>query len=210
MTKIFISFRNGDESFAAVTLDDRLSARFGPESVFRSSRSIPAGTDFEPVLWRSLGLCSVVLVVIGPHWLTGRAGNNRLWDHEDFVRREVALALRLGLTTIPVLVGGAHMPGLGELPAELAPLTSRQYRRIDARSADADVRALVEEVARVVGDTGPAAASASTVEPEARPQGNNQRFRTGNAVQARDVHGDLVMGDKVDGPKIVFGPGGRA
>jgi len=38
--------------------------------VFLDSRSIPAGVDFVEVLLGRLRACSVLLVVIGPHWLT--------------------------------------------------------------------------------------------------------------------------------------------
>lgn len=43
-------------------------------------------------------------------------------DAQDLLRREVEIALLLGLRVLPVLVGGATMPTRGELPESLWPL----------------------------------------------------------------------------------------
>ena len=56
--------------------------------------------------------CDVLLAVIGKGWLDLRDpdGGRRLDDPKDFVRIEIASALRLGERVIPVLVNGADMP----------------------------------------------------------------------------------------------------
>ena len=200
MTKIFINYRTGDESFAAVTLDDSLSARFGKENVFRDSRSIPPGQDFEPVLWGNLARSSLLVVVIGHRWLA----DGKLHRAGDFVREEIAFALKIGLDIMPVLVGGVPKPSADDLPEEIKAMADRQYRRIHARSAAADVRAVVDDVAALLGepDMGPTAA-ADDPPPSTRPD-------AGAGVEVRDLHGDLVMGDKVGRDKIVRWSGRRA
>jgi len=174
MTIIFINYRTGDESFAAVTLDDALSARFGAANVFRDSRSIPPGIDFEPVLWRNLARSSVLVVVIGPRWLTGTGTSNRLLEPGDFVRQEIAFALRIGLPIVPVLVGGTAMPAAADLPTEVQPLVTRQYRRVHARTAESDVRTLVDDLARAYGgeppvtESQPPAGTVLLIDPDGR------------------------------------------
>src|SRR5690348_5314512 len=101
MSKFFVNYRSGDETFAAVKLAECLAARFGEGNVFRDSESIPIGVDFEPVLWRNLRESTALIVVIGPRWQTGNGTSNRLADPEDFVRREIEFALQLGLAVIP-------------------------------------------------------------------------------------------------------------
>ncbi len=158
MPKIFISYRTGDDGFAAVEIANRLKARFGAAEVFRDSVSVPPGTDFDPVLWRSLAASSVVVAVIGPHWLTGAGTANRLADPTDFVRRELELAFRLAVPVLPVLVNGSKVPGEADVPADarqfVRDLGRQQYRRINARSADTDVAALVETVADLLLEPG--------------------------------------------------------
>jgi transaldolase len=53
-----------------VLIDRELSARLGGDRVFLDSRSIPAGADFVEELLGRLRACSVLVVVIGPRWLT--------------------------------------------------------------------------------------------------------------------------------------------
>jgi hypothetical protein len=63
----------------------------------------------------------VLLALIGKNWLhaADKDGRRRLDSPEDFVRLEIAAALRRDITVIPVLVQGAAMPGKEELPPDL-------------------------------------------------------------------------------------------
>jgi TIR domain len=152
MTKIFISYRSGDESFAAVLLDQKLGERFGPENVFRDSRSVQPGSGFEWLLWRCLIRSEVLVVVIGPRWLTGADdGANQLTDEKDFVRREIALALQVGVRVVPVLVGDTTLPDERDLPDVVKRLVKRQYLRLHARNVEYGVRRLVDELASMLG-----------------------------------------------------------
>jgi hypothetical protein len=152
MTRVFISYRTGDDNFAAALLDGRLSARFGAGNVFRDSRHLAPGVDFEPELWRNLAGCSVVVAVIGPRWLTGSGTTNRLQRPTDFVRRELELALRLDLPIVPLLLDDTARPDPSDLPDSLVPLIGRQETRIRARSVEADLQAVVDRLDREYGD----------------------------------------------------------
>jgi len=75
-------------------LDRELAERFGPDAVFRASRSIPPGADFTREILDSLRQCHVLLAVMGPGWL---AAGRRAGAHSgdvDWVHREIAEAFQ--------------------------------------------------------------------------------------------------------------------
>jgi len=121
MAEIFLSYRRDDSTSATGRLADALEAHFGDDRVFRD-REIGAGENFVEAIRRSVESATVVLVVVGRHWLDARdaAGRRRLDDHGDFVRLELELALAARAAVVPVLVEGATMPSAGDLPASLA------------------------------------------------------------------------------------------
>jgi hypothetical protein len=67
--------------------------------VFRDLDSIPIATPFPRFIEESLQNTDLVLAVIGPSWLNVKQsdGTRRIDDPNDFVRIEIATALRLGI-----------------------------------------------------------------------------------------------------------------
>lgn len=124
MATIFISYRRADSADISGRIYDRLTERFGREHVFKDVDSIPPGVNFPDYIAESIEASDIALIIIGPRWLEASAGfaQRRLDDPADFVRVEIETALRLGITVIPVLVGGARMPAERRLPASLRPL----------------------------------------------------------------------------------------
>lgn len=155
MSTIFISYRRDDTQGFAGRLEDDLSGTFGEEAVFRD-REIPAGTDFARHLERTLSAAKVVLAVIGPRWLDvrGADGSRRLDDPDDWVRREIEMALVLGLGVVPVLVGGADMPSPADLPDGLRPLAGRQAFVLSDRRWRDEINELAAELTRIVPSLG--------------------------------------------------------
>jgi hypothetical protein len=145
---VFINYRGADSDTAAVLIDRELTARFGSDQVFLDSRSIPAGTDFVEELLRRLRTCSVLVVVIGPRWLTltDAAGRRRIDDPQDWIRREIYEAFTHGLRVVPVLTDDVALPVEGDLPAELAGLSRRQYLPLRRRYTTVDLAYLVERI----------------------------------------------------------------
>jgi len=143
MSGVFISYRREDSSGYAGRLFDILSAHFGSDNTFMDLDTIKGGDNFEDVIEQKIGLCDVLLAVIGERWLTslGENGSRRLDAAGDFVRLEIAKALQRGVRVIPVLVAGATMPHQDDLPADLRPLSLHQA--MDLRDAhfreDADL-----------------------------------------------------------------------
>jgi hypothetical protein len=167
--RVFINYRTGDGEASAALLDRELSRRFGSDKIFRASKAIPPGEDFERVILKAVRRCDVLLAVIGLHWLGSRdeRGRRPIDDPADWTRREILEAFRCGVTVIPVLVGRlTERLRAGDLPAELAELARCQYVRLDHRTAEADLDHLAEVLVKRVpglrdhhpgGSDGPAA-----------------------------------------------------
>ncbi len=121
--RVFISYRRGRDSDAAGRLHDRLERIFGRERLFYDIDSIPPGIDSHRYLDQQVAQCTAFLVVIGEGWLEQI---DRLRDENDFVRIEVAAALRREhIRVIPVLVQGVAMPKRAILPRPMQPLSRR-------------------------------------------------------------------------------------
>jgi uncharacterized protein YjbI with pentapeptide repeats len=127
MATVFMSYRRSDALEYAGRIYDALTVRLGRRSVFMDVDDIPPGIDFRSYVERAITESSVVLAIIGPHWLESRSsdGRRRLDDANDSVRVEIETALRYGLPLIPVLVGDASMPLPESLPQSLLPLVRR-------------------------------------------------------------------------------------
>ena len=107
---------------------------------------ISPGRDFQAEIDRSLAAADAVLAMIGPGWLTAATvtGEPRLYQAGDFVRTELSRALKLNLTVVPVLVGGATMPSVDDLPPDLSDLTRRQAVVVRDEAFHADVDRLLK------------------------------------------------------------------
>jgi len=110
--QIFISYRRKDSSASAGRVYDRLTGRFPSNRIFMDVDNIAPGVDFVKAIEKSVGSCDVLISVVGKHWLTAtdEDGNRRLDNANDFIRLEIATALKRGIRVIPVLVDGASMP----------------------------------------------------------------------------------------------------
>ncbi|MET9229140.1 hypothetical protein [Lentzea sp. NPDC003310] len=128
---LFINFRNGDGEDKAAWLDSALSTIFGDERVFRSSKSIALGRDYEPIMWSAVENCSAMIAVIGERWLSDF--KERLFEPDDVVRGEIATVLAAGKPVIPVLGLGGKKLAADELPEDLAGLAKCQYVRLTSR-----------------------------------------------------------------------------
>jgi hypothetical protein len=125
---IFISYRRDDTSGYAGRLYDRLVGRFGDDRVFMDIDTILPGHEFATDIDKALTDCDACVVLIGRQWLsiTDADGHRRLDDATDFVRLEVATAIRRGITVFPVLVDRASAPVSMLLPDDIRPLAGRQ------------------------------------------------------------------------------------
>jgi hypothetical protein len=142
---VFISYRREDAAGHAGRLSDRLVARFGAQRVFMDVQDIQPGQNFVSAIEHTLNRCDCVLAVVGPRWLD--VLKQRQSGREDFVRSEIASALAKSITVIPVLVGGATIPPMDQLPADIAALSRCEAVDVRDDRFDEDAAHLVDFLA---------------------------------------------------------------
>jgi len=117
---LFISYRRDDTQEVARSMKTFLDQIPRIDDVFLDFDEIGIGEDFEESIRAALADSSHCLVLIGDDWAGARDGAKaRIFDPEDFVRREAALALASEAKLIPVLVDDVEMPKASDLPSEL-------------------------------------------------------------------------------------------
>lgn len=147
--KIFISYRRSDTQDFAGRLADRLRVTPGIDRVFIDVEDIAPGDTFPSRLASALAESDVCLIVIGPRWSGPRQGASaRLFDGDDFVRREVREALATDSRSLPVLANGAIMPAAAELPDDLVGLLDLNAVSIRHGDFDRDVDSLIDVLLR--------------------------------------------------------------
>jgi hypothetical protein len=150
--RLFISYRREEAAGHAGRLYDAIATRFDDGNVFMDVDLAP-GVDFVAHITEAVASCDVLLVVIGPRWtgLSDDVGRPRLADPNDFVRLEVETALgRPDVAVIPVLVGGARMPGGEELPESLRELSRRNALELSDQRWRYDVGRLLSTLSQLL------------------------------------------------------------
>ena len=162
MGGIFISYRRGDSEGQARALSTELANYVGEGSVFMDVDSVALGRDFRQSLHESLESCDTVLALIGVNWLDIKdaAGRRRLDDPDDFVRREIAVALKRNIPVTPVLLQGASMPAQERLPDDLKELAFRNGFELSHTRWHSDVREMAQRLGLGDAAVGPANAPA--------------------------------------------------
>jgi formylglycine-generating enzyme required for sulfatase activity len=155
---IFISYRRGDSEGQARALSIELANYVGEDSVFMDVDSIALGRDFRQGLHESLESCDAVLALIGPNWLDIKdaAGKRKLDSAGDYVREEIATALKRNISVTPVLLQGASMPAPEHLPEDLKDLAFRNGFELSHTRWHSDVRELAQRLRLGGADGSPA------------------------------------------------------
>jgi hypothetical protein len=145
--RIFINYRRADTDWQASWLYQHVGGRFGRDQVFKDVDNIRPGDDFVEVLSEAVGMCDVLLALIGPNWLSAsHGGGRRLDDPDDYVRIEIEAALDRNVRVIPLLIGDVEMPASAELPASLAPLTRRHAIQLSAHRFQDDSEPVLAQI----------------------------------------------------------------
>jgi len=153
--QIFISYRREESSAWAGRLSDRLSNHFPSNQIFMDVDSVDLGEDFVKTIEKTVGSCDVLIAVIGKGWLSScdQEGQRRLDNPEDFVRIEIATALKRDIRVIPVLVAGASMPRSRDLPDDLKALVRRNALQLSHERFRTDSERLASAVERALEKT---------------------------------------------------------
>lgn len=152
MRRIFINYRRQDSEGYVGRLYDHLVQHFGDDGVFMDVDSIQPGADFLKTLEEAVAVCDVLIAVIGPQWLTlsDESGGRRIDRWNDFVRFEIASAIKQGKLVVPVLVGQARMPSPAELPDDIAALSHRNAVELSHKRFGHDVEQLVSALKEII------------------------------------------------------------
>jgi Effector-associated domain 2/TIR domain len=129
---VFINYRAADQPLAAAAIHDALARRFGADRVFRDCTSMPAGQHYPTAIRAALESATVLVAVVGPRWLalTERETARRLIDRErDWVRLEIASALRRSIPVIPVMLKDTPEDAKRLIPSEL-PEDIQQFAKL--------------------------------------------------------------------------------
>jgi TIR domain len=147
--RIFVSYRREDIGIAG-RICDRLQKRFGKKSIFFDIEAIAPGAAFPADIHAALDECKVFLAIIGPHWAeTDGAGQQKLFDDDDWVRTEIEGALNRGIGIIPVPVDRVTVPHADELPASIRRFAEYHEARINL---DLDFDAHMKRLVRSIED----------------------------------------------------------
>jgi formylglycine-generating enzyme required for sulfatase activity len=150
--KIFVSYRRDDDPNGAARIRDALTAKFGRSSVFMDVDDLLAGLRFDEELSKALAACDVFLAVIGPRWMDLLRTKVSSGDR-DYVREEIAEAVRRKIVVIPVRVGREGqfppLPRSDELPHEIRDLVHYQKHDITYEQFRRDAGALIDAITAV-------------------------------------------------------------
>jgi len=174
--KIFINYRRDDSSGSTGRLYDRLAARFPKDQIFIDVDNLDPGVDFVEAIEQSVGACDVLIAVIGRRWLISSEaeGSRRLDNPDDFVRLEIATALKRNIRVIPVLVDDASMPRASDLPDDLKALVRRNAVEVSYTRFRADSERLIVALERIFEKT-----TAEQRERRVNEQSKPERVETG-------------------------------
>lgn len=157
---VFVSYRRTD-AFAVDQLVQALQHEFGEHHVIQDTVTFEPGASFPKEIEQSIRNCKLMLVVIGPRWC-GSDENSIMLHEDDWVRREVELAIKSGRPLLPVLLSGASMPETSQLPDTMHDLLSSNAVQLrtgedaigDLRRLTAVVRKhLPRDWRRTIGET---------------------------------------------------------
>jgi TIR domain len=138
-----------DSKWPARQIYEAFSRHLPHGQVFMDIDSIPPGVDFIEILQGQVRQCEIVLALIGPGWAgytDPETGQRRLENPKDFVRLEICAALSRSIPVIPVLLDGARMPDVEQLPEDMRKLVRRQAEFVEYRTFDADVDRLIRRL----------------------------------------------------------------
>lgn len=127
--KIFISYRRDDSPGDARGVRDALATKFGKAKVFMDIDNLMVGLRFDQELKKALSSCDVLIAILGPRWLTILRERSAI-GARDFVRDEIAAALKSNMIVIPVRVGREggmpELPVADDLPEDIRELVMHQ------------------------------------------------------------------------------------
>lgn len=147
--RIFISYRSSDGKDKATALARDLGTVFGDAQVFLDKDDLRGGSRWRDEVQQLLDQRPVLLLLMTPQLLaaTDAAGQLRINDPDDPVRRELADALEANAQIVPLLCDGFDAPPpTSELPPPFDQIGERTWRKLRAYDWQGDVQRLVDDL----------------------------------------------------------------
>ncbi len=150
INRVFISYRRDDSRWLARALYNKLTSEIDEERVFMDVDSIEPGLDFVDVIDDVVSKVNVMIAIIGPGFMTAtdEDGGRLIDDPQNWVRLEIATALKRNIRVIPLLQQGANLPTAEELPEDLKPLVRRNAIQVNEMTFEADVDRIIDSLQR--------------------------------------------------------------
>ena len=206
---LFISYRRSDSAGFAGRIADYFTYRYPHIPVFFDATSIEPGQDFVESINMRLESSAVVLAPIGETWLDTRdaaSGERRIDNPNDFVRRELSMALARGARVIPVLLDNAQMPPASMLPDDLEPLARCNAELMRHAAFARDVEHLGSfVVGHLETSTAPISSPQSTNRTRSTPPVSREALvEAFETFGAKSSPGDWMICETRSGPFVQF------
>ena len=146
---IFLSYRR-DTLKSALNIYQAVDPE--KKNVFIDQTGLGGGIRFPDRLLAEAAGCRLMIVVIGASWLglsRDSRGIARIMQDDDWVRREVAIALAGGKAILPVLLDDVPMPSIDQLPTDLHDLWKWQAMPLRETSYVADLDKIVDDIRKI-------------------------------------------------------------
>lgn len=146
--KVVMLYRRADSAAIAGRMYDRFVAHFGEDAVFLDIYDIPLARDWREQVKDMTIHGGALVALIGPRWLgKGPDGHVRIQDIDDPVRTELETALDANVPVFPVLLEGASMPTVAELPDSLKTFSNVNAATVDTgRDFDQHIAHLIDAI----------------------------------------------------------------
>lgn len=146
---IFLSYRRADTSPQTLALKLELERRLSAVQVFMDTSAMAGAERFPDEIKGALGAASLVVVVIGKDWLGESAGGKRpkkrrIDDSDDWVFKEVKIALRDKRAILPVLIDDAPDVSRLKFPKKLEELSEINAFRVTTSRWKSDIDGLID------------------------------------------------------------------
>jgi hypothetical protein len=214
---IFVNYRGSDEIWATEFVYARMTEAFGADTVFKAGNALNPGDVYSPILMDKAVSCPVMLACVGPDWLAaqGPDGRRRLDAEDDWVRREIAAALRAGNRVVPLLLGDQQrvaMPKSSDLPPDVRTLFGRQAARLTPGGGlDLTVPRLIERLVELVPELAARREAAKSAEAAVTKSVADVPGAGGERLAGASFSGPvglIVAGDQAVHAPLTFNVGG--
>ncbi len=148
--KVFINYRQADNRDFVLLLYAHLTQRYGKDNVFMDFTAANF-VDITAFFAQKVREHDVVLCVIGPHWLDLLRAKAKDGD-DDLVLAELRAAMAEGIVIAPVLIKGAQMPALDDVPEDLHPIFRTLAPSIDSQDKyfEQTIQSVLQDMENVV------------------------------------------------------------